>query len=76
MNTIALTFEINGAGSCLYTELIDLHSLGQLEVSRATTIEFNNAKQVWEVKDSTGEILFQNPSRSICLAWEHQQFNR
>jgi hypothetical protein len=70
MNAV-LTFSTNGTGSCLYTELIDLHSIGRLEVSRATAIEFNNQTQHWEVKDRRGTSLFFARSRQACLSWEH-----
>lgn len=76
MNTVVLTFDPSGQGSCLYNELIDLQSLGSLEITRATQIEFNPATQQWEVKDTNNKILFAHPSRSLCLAWEHQHFNR
>ena len=72
MNTAVLTIAPNGTGSCLYTELIDLKSIGSLQVTRATQIEFNNQTQHWEVKDNRGVILYFNRSRTACLAWEHQ----
>jgi hypothetical protein len=70
MNAV-LTFSTNGTGSCLYTELIDLHSIGRLEVSRASNIEFNNQTQHWEVKNLQGKTLYFSRSRSACLEWEH-----
>jgi hypothetical protein len=76
MKTTVITFNETGAGTCLYTELIDLNSIGQLEVTRATSIEFNQATQQWEVKDVDSKILFAHSSRSLCLAWEQQHFNR
>ena len=75
MSTAVLTFDPTGTGSCLYTELIDLQQLGSLQMERASTIEFNEARQVWEVR-AGGELLFSNRSRSVCLAWEQQHFNR
>ena len=74
MNACVLTFDANGTGSCLYSELIDLQSIGSLQVTRATEIEFNPLRQLWEVKD--GKTLFAHPSRTVCLAWEQQHFNR
>ena len=71
-----LTFDNTGLGHGLYTEAIPLQQIGSLEITRATSIEFNHAGQQWEVKDLEGTILFRNASRSICLAWEHQRFNR
>ena len=76
MKTTVITFNTNGAGSCLYTELIDLHSIGQLEVTRATTIELNNQTQFWEVKDTRDKVLYFHRSRTACLEWEHQEANR
>ena len=76
MTSFTLTFDSSGKGHGLYTEVIDLASIGSLEIHRATTIEFNNGSQAWEVKDNDGEILFGNPSRSACLEWEHQRFNQ
>ena len=74
MNPV-LTFDADGIGHCLHTDAIPLQSLGTLTVQRATTIEFNASTQQWEVKDAAGAILFTNPSRSCCLAWELDHFN-
>ncbi len=74
MNPV-LTFDANGTGHCLHTDAIPLQTLGTLEVHRATSIEFNSAVQQWEVKAGDGAILFTNPSRSCCLAWEVDRFN-
>lgn len=74
MNVI--TFNPDGTARCLYTELIDLPSIGSLEVSRASNIEFNNDTQFWEVKNFKEQVLYFNRSRAICLAWEQQHFNR
>jgi hypothetical protein len=43
---------------------------------RATTIEFNNARQMWEVTDNEGEVMYADPSRQTCLEWEQIHFNR
>ncbi len=73
MKTTVITFNEAGAGSCLYTELIDLQQIGRLEVTRATTIEYNNKSQFWEVKNLKGTVLYFSRSRTACLAWEHQE---
>jgi hypothetical protein len=75
MNPI-LTIDSHGTITGLYTELIELPQLGRLEITRATTIEFNTPTQQWEVKDAAGAILFVDPSRSCCLAWELERFNQ
>jgi hypothetical protein len=76
MNTCVLTFDETGTGSCLYSEMIDLQSIGSLEIGRATTIEFNNQSQFWEVRNPLGTVLFFSRSRADCNSWEHQTFNR
>lgn len=76
MNTLVLTVNNNGEAGCLYSELIDLSSIGKLEVSRASNIEFNQEKQQWEVQANNGKVLFSHASRAVCHAWEIQHFNR
>lgn len=71
--TLVLTIK-NGEAGCLYSELIDLTSLGKLKVNRASNIKFNQQKQEWEVIVE-GKVLFSNNSRAVCLTWEIQHFN-
>jgi hypothetical protein len=70
-----LTFAPNGEGQCLYTEAIELSAIGRLTLRRATTIEFNETSQQWEVRDAGSALLHTHPSREACLAWEHRHFN-
>jgi hypothetical protein len=49
-----------------------LHELGRLKITRASTIEFNNSTQHWEVIDRKGKVRFIARSRSACLEWEHE----
>ena len=76
MNTIAISFKPDGFAHCLWTEVLPLGELGKLEVRRASTIEFNNGTQQWEVRSSENQVMYANPSRNVCLDWEHQYFNR
>jgi hypothetical protein len=76
MTAFTLRFDPSGTGHAFFTEAIDLSAIGRLDIQRATTIEFHNGRQVWEVKDAHGQILFAHPSRSACLHWEHEHFNR
>ena len=76
MNTCVITFTRTGEAHCLHTDALDLGSLGHLEITRAARIEFNPDQQAWEVHSNSHELLFTNRSRSVCLAWEHQYFNR
>jgi len=76
MTPHVLTFTENGEGQCLYTEAIELGSIGRPTIRRATTIEFNETVQKWEVCDAGGTLLHTHPSREACLAWEHRHFNQ
>jgi len=59
-----------GVVECLYTEAFDLWKLGDLRVSRATDIVFDNASQLWVVRDNGGRELYRHCSREACLEWE------
>lgn len=70
-----LRFDPGGQIGCLYTEAIDLRVLGKLAVTRATDIGFNPQTQQWDVHaagENSDQVLFSNPSRSECLAWENE----
>ena len=70
-HTHTISFHPDGTALCLWTEALPLHELGRLEITRATTIEFNNGQQQWEVRDPQGVLLYSAPSRNACLTWEH-----
>ena len=76
MTPHVLTFAPNGEGHCLYTEAIELASIGRLALRRATAIEFDETSQQWEVRDAGGALLHVNPTREACLDWEHRHFNQ
>ena len=68
-----LRFTPGGHIDCLYTEAIDLRTLGRLHVVRATDIRFNDSTQRWDVHEfGTAAVLFSHSSRAECLHWEHQ----
>jgi hypothetical protein len=76
MSVSVISFSPQGEGHCLYTEVIDLPSIGSLEIRRASTIEFNNEKQRWEVKSLKGRVFFFSKARTLCLTWEKENFDR
>ena len=70
MNT-ALYFTPDGTGRALYNETVNLVAIGRLNISRATRIEFDDREQLWQVHPPRSrKVLFANPSREACLAWE------
>lgn len=70
MSTLVLIIDGTGTVRCLYSELIDLTTMGRLQITRASTIEFSEVNQTWEVRKPNGDLLFTHPSRAQCLAWE------
>ena len=73
--TASLVFKPDGTAVGLYTEIIDLQTLGVLCIMRASRIEFDDDRQVWRVKDRKGFPLFTSPSRRECLEWEQKYFD-
>ena len=67
---IQISFNPDGTAHCLWTEVLPLHELGRLQITRATNIEFNNTTQHWEVRDGKGKVRFIARYRSACLEWE------
>ena len=75
-----LFFHPDGTAACLHGEEIPLQALGTLSTRRASTIEFCNAHQAWEVhlieRDGRpGPYVFSSPSRDTCLEWERTYFD-
>lgn len=61
----------NGDVTTLYTETVDLRVLGELEVSRASNIEYDHRLQGWMVVLRDGTALPEAyPSREDALAAE------
>jgi hypothetical protein len=77
MNHHIINFAPNGTACCLWTEIVPLHELGRLEIQRASTVEFEEGTQSWEVRlTSNPEIVaFEDPSRETCLNWERETLN-
>lgn len=72
MKTHIITFQSDGTARCLWTDAVPLQALGRLEVRRASTIEFDNARQHWVVRDRQRRTRFFARSRAACLEWEQQ----
>ena len=77
MSEHTITFTPEGTANCLWTEAVVLAELGRLDIQRASTVEFNPAKQQWEVRlaSDPGVVAFSHQSRQACLAWEREIIN-
>lgn len=70
-------FEIDADGNIhtLYTDEIDLFAIGKVSnVRKASNVEFNEEKQVWEVLSLEGEVLYEHKNRDKAIEWEISQF--
>lgn len=68
-----VVFDIDEAGNLhgLYTDFVDLFSVGRvINVHKASSVEFNESKQCWQVISLDGEILHENPNRESAIEWE------
>jgi hypothetical protein len=65
----------------LHTDAFPLDALGRQHMERASTIEFNETTQQWEVRlpprfGPLVYVLFTNASRERCLDWEREFFTQ
>lgn len=73
---LVLSFEPDGSVRAVHTDAFPLESLGPMAVRRASTVEFNEAMQEWEVRwPDSPTVVFRNASRSACIAWEVDHLN-
>lgn len=75
---MTLTFPPDGPATCLYSDLIPLTTLGTLTVRRASWIDWNERTQEWEVRFGPHDDhpVFSDPSRTACIAWEHEKLDQ
>lgn len=70
--------EITAEGNIetLWTDQVDLYAIGRItNVRNASTVEFNEQEQVWEVIDAqTGEVVHRGKSREQEIEWEIANF--
>ena len=73
---MVLRIDDNGTVHCVHTEAIQLDTFGQLEINRASVVEFNTEEQLWEVRLLGSKTPnFAHWQRSACIAWEVEQLN-
>ena len=75
--TMRIAFTPKGDMKFLHVEGVGIEKLSPLvNITRWSNIEFNNQRQVWQVK-KVGEdkVLFTNKSRKKCVIWEHAHFD-
>lgn len=75
-----LRIDPDGTLRTLWTDAIPLAELGDLTVTRASFVEFDEIHQEWTVqimgRNRPPPTAYRSPSRIACLAWEAEFFNR
>lgn len=68
-----MTFQCLPTGEirCLWTDELPLRELGEIQVARASNVDWDAAAGEWVVSVA-GIELFRNASREVCLGWEHE----
>lgn len=67
----------DGTMECLHTEALPLHEFGAMTIRRASTVEFNESTQLWEVRwPGSDAVVFSHTSRAECIRWEVAEINR
>lgn len=62
---------------CLYRDDLELEKLGDLEVQRASHVEYDPRREAWVASPADGgEVIAVDPRRSVCLKREVEHFNR
>jgi hypothetical protein len=75
MKPVELFIGTNGDVHCLHADVVHELDLGKPTIERASTIEFSNENQRWEVAID-GTMVHHAPTRQQCLDWEHETLNR
>lgn len=84
MSEIVISFNADGTAEALHTDEFPLAALGRLSMERASTVEFNEVSQWWEVRlvalpgddvKFLGPVVYSNPSRANCIQWERDVIN-
>jgi hypothetical protein len=60
----------DGTIRAVYSDKIKNMNLGKLQVTRASNVEFNEAKQLWEATTPGGELIASGPDRDLVIQEE------
>ena len=74
---ISLQIDAQGGVAMLQDDAVDLRELGTVEVTRASNVEFDNAKQAWFVQSCKTLAILKDDfqTRAEALAWEKTYYS-
>ncbi|GMU20568.1 MAG: hypothetical protein AMXMBFR13_06650 [Phycisphaerae bacterium] len=66
----------NGDIETLWTDELDLYEIGRItNVRNASTVEFNEERQEWEVISAAdGQVVHRDRNRERAIEWEIENF--
>jgi len=65
-----ITINANGSVKGLYSDRLPYRELGPLAIDRASTVEWDAARQVWRAVAPDGKVLAESASRDECIRGE------
>lgn len=68
---LTLFIHPGGTVEAVYHDEILKMGLGRAKMQRATSVEFNTRRQLWEAKLPSGRVLVEHKNRKQCLKLEH-----
>ena len=74
---ISLQITAQGGIAMLHDDAVDLSEFGEIEVSRASHVEFSNALQTWVVVSAATLAVLRDDfkTRAEALAWEKEFYS-
>lgn len=78
MIEMKVVLEIDEVGDVhgLYTDCVDLFSIGRItNVRKTSNVEFNERSQCWEILSLDGEVLYTDTSREVAIQKEIELFS-
>lgn len=74
---ICIQFATDGTGRAVYTEELPLAELGSLSMTRASSVEYNETTQQWDVRltSNPDQVAYSDKSRNECIKWEVNKLN-
>jgi hypothetical protein len=74
---VKISFKPTGEATAIYDDSLAFLELGMMEITRASTIEFNRATQHWEVRfTGSPKVVYESTSRSLCVQWEIETLSK
>ena len=65
-----LKIDSTGKVSAVYSDVLPKLSLGDMEVTRASNVEFNHTTQEWEARTPADELIAHGTSRDAVIREE------